>query len=64
MKAKEEGLKRQPMFVKDFLQGGVAASIPKTAVAPLERVKILLQTQNANIKVTTGRVTLYKGVLD
>lgn len=30
-------------FVKDFLAGGVAAAISKTAVAPIERVKLLLQ---------------------
>ena len=64
MKAKEGQIKRQPAFIKDFFLGGIAASISKTAVAPLERVKILLQTQNANIKVTTGRATLYKGILD
>lgn len=30
-------------FAKDFLTGGVAAAISKTAVAPIERVKLLLQ---------------------
>lgn len=30
-------------FAKDFLAGGVAAAISKTAVAPIERVKLLLQ---------------------
>lgn len=30
-------------FLKDFLAGGVAAAISKTAVAPIERVKLLLQ---------------------
>lgn len=30
-------------FMKDFLAGGVAAAISKTAVAPIERVKLLLQ---------------------
>ncbi|KAL7979507.1 hypothetical protein Chor_004665 [Crotalus horridus] len=32
-------------FLKDFLAGGVAAAISKTAVAPIERVKLLLQEQ-------------------
>ena len=31
-------------FVRDFLIGGVSAAISKTAVAPIERVKLLLQT--------------------
>lgn len=30
-------------FAKDFLAGGIAAAISKTAVAPIERVKLLLQ---------------------
>ena len=32
-------------FMKDFLAGGVAAAISKTAVAPIERVKLLLQVK-------------------
>jgi solute carrier family 25 (adenine nucleotide translocator) protein 4/5/6/31 len=31
-------------FVVDFLVGGISAAISKTAVAPIERVKLLLQT--------------------
>lgn len=33
-------------FMKDFLAGGIAAAISKTAVAPIERVKLLLQVNN------------------
>lgn len=32
-------------FIKDFLAGGIAAAISKTAVAPIERVKLLLQVR-------------------
>lgn len=32
-------------FMKDFLAGGIAAAISKTAVAPIERVKLLLQVK-------------------
>lgn len=32
-------------FLKDFLAGGIAAAISKTAVAPIERVKLLLQVR-------------------
>lgn len=32
-------------FAKDFLAGGIAAAISKTAVAPIERVKLLLQVK-------------------
>jgi solute carrier family 25 (adenine nucleotide translocator) protein 4/5/6/31 len=31
------------VFIKDFLRGGVVAAVSKTAVAPIERVKLLLQ---------------------
>ncbi|KAK2114954.1 hypothetical protein P7K49_005579 [Saguinus oedipus] len=34
-------------FLKDFLAGGVAAAVSKTAVAPIERVKLLLQGAGA-----------------
>ena len=34
-------------FAKDFLAGGVAAAISKTTVAPIERVKLLLQVGKA-----------------
>lgn len=35
-------------FVVDFLMGGVTAAISKTLIAPIERVKLLLQTQHVN----------------
>ena len=35
-------------FLVDCFLGGVAGSISKTVAAPLERVKLLLQTQDAN----------------
>jgi len=37
-------------FSKDFIMGGAAAIISKTAVAPIERVKLLLQNQSEMIK--------------
>lgn len=32
-------------FAKDFLTAGIAAAVSETAVAPIERVKLLLQVQ-------------------
>lgn len=43
-------------FVKDLLAGGTAGAISKTAVAPIERVKLLLQTQDSNPKIKSGEV--------
>uniref|UniRef100_A0A671R9X6 ADP/ATP translocase n=1 Tax=Sinocyclocheilus anshuiensis TaxID=1608454 RepID=A0A671R9X6_9TELE len=45
-----------------FLAGGVAAAISKTAVAPIERVKLLLQVQHASRQITVE--TQYKGIMD
>ncbi|XP_015419384.1 PREDICTED: ADP/ATP translocase 2-like [Myotis davidii] len=49
-------------FAKDFLAGGVAAAIFKTAVAPIERVKLLLQVQHASKQITADKQ--YKGITD
>jgi len=49
-------LKRNPYrdFGVDFLLGGIAAAISKTAAAPIERVKLLIQNQDEMIK--SGRL--------
>ena len=39
---------KEANFLLDFALGGVAAVISKTLVAPIERVKLLLQTQHVN----------------
>lgn len=49
-------------FAKDFLAGGVAAAISKTAVAPIERVKLLLQVQHASKQISKDQQ--YKGMVD
>ncbi|NP_001083023.2 uncharacterized protein LOC100038774 [Danio rerio] len=49
-------------FAKDFLAGGVAAAVSETAVAPIERVKLLLQVQHASKQITTDKQ--YKGIVD
>jgi len=43
-----------PAFVVDFLMGGVSAAVSKTAAAPIERVKLLIQNQDEMLK--TGRL--------
>ncbi|KAH9394589.1 PREDICTED: ADP,ATP carrier protein-like [Rhagoletis zephyria] len=49
-------------FAKDFLAGGISAAISKTAVAPIERVKLLLQVQHASKQITEDQ--RYKGIID
>jgi len=49
-------------FVQDFLAGGIAAAISKTAVAPIERVKLLLQVQHTSKQITKDQQ--YKGMVD
>ncbi|XP_027355553.1 mitochondrial carrier protein CoAc1 [Abrus precatorius] len=39
-----------PVYVKELIAGGFAGALSKTAVAPLERVKILWQTRTAGFQ--------------
>lgn len=39
-----------PLFAKELIAGGVAGGVAKSAVAPLERVKILFQTRREEYK--------------
>jgi len=49
-------------FGQDFLAGGIAAAISKTAVAPIERVKLLLQVQATSKQIAVDQQ--YKGMVD
>lgn len=49
-------------FAKDFLAGGISAAVSKTAVAPIERVKLLLQVQAASKQIAADQQ--YKGIVD
>jgi len=48
----------------DLALGGVSGGIVKTAMSPIERVKILMQTMDSNPKVISGEVERYKGIGD
>uniref|UniRef100_A0A0K2TV63 ADP/ATP translocase n=1 Tax=Lepeophtheirus salmonis TaxID=72036 RepID=A0A0K2TV63_LEPSM len=49
-------------FVLDLVAGGVSAAISKTIVAPLERIKILLQIQDASKYIPKDQ--RYTGLVD
>jgi len=56
------GLGDPVAFAKDFAAGGISAAISKTAVAPIERVKLLLQVQHISKQI--AKENQYKGMVD
>lgn len=57
------GDKKKLGFLENFMLSGVAAAVSKTAAAPIERVKLLVQNQDEMIR--QGRLAEpYKGVVD
>jgi len=63
--AEQKGGKQNSVynFAIDFLMGGVSAAVSKTAAAPIERVKLLIQNQDEMLK--SGRLASpYKGIAD
>ncbi|KAG9326607.1 hypothetical protein KVV02_006118 [Mortierella alpina] len=63
MAATEPRKRDAKSFFYDFLMGGVAGGISKTAAAPIERVKLLLQNQDEMLK--SGRLSHpYRGITD
>ncbi|KAL6347747.1 hypothetical protein AAG906_026276 [Vitis piasezkii] len=55
--------KVQKVFMIDFLMGGVSIVVSKSAAAPIERVKLLIQNRDEIIK-SAMLSELYKGITD
>ena len=51
-------------LAQDLMLGGFVGAIAKTAMAPVERVKLLLQTMDSNPDIISGKVKRYDGVMD
>ena len=63
---KQEKVKKSgaQQLMSDIFIGGSIGAIAKTAMAPVERVKLLLQTMDSNPDVISGKVQPYKGIGD
>merc|ERR1711977_476527 len=51
-------------FLVDFLAGGVSGAVAKTCTAPIERVKLIIQTQDANPRIMSGEIPRYTGIVN
>jgi len=51
-------------LASDLIIGGSIGAIAKTVMAPVERIKLLLQTMDSNPDVISGKVQPYKGIGD
>jgi len=51
-------------FLINFTLGGVSGAIAKTCTAPIERVKLIIQTQDANPRIKSGEVPRYTGIVN
>lgn len=51
-------------FIMDFAAGGISGAVAKTATAPIERVKLIIQTQDSNPLIRSGEVKRYTGIVN
>jgi len=51
-------------FLADFAAGGISGAVAKTGTAPIERVKLIIQTQDANPRIKSGEVPRYTGIIN
>jgi len=60
-KAKKSKLEQ---LTSDLLIGGSIGAVAKTVMSPVERVKLLMQTQDSNPDIISGKVARYSSVFD
>ncbi|OVA08167.1 Mitochondrial carrier protein [Macleaya cordata] len=63
-KTRSRSLKWLGNFQKDLIAGAVMGGMVHTIVAPIERAKLLLQTQESNLAIVNGRNKRFKGMFD
>merc|ERR1719159_1943423 len=62
--SKPKQKKAESNFLVDFAAGGVSGAIAKTCTAPIERVKLIIQTQDSNPLIRSGEVPRYTGIMN
>lgn len=63
-KKEQKGQSKVQQLLTDLVIGGSIGAVSKTVMAPVERVKLLMQTQESNPEVIAGRVKPYSGIMD
>jgi len=63
-KPKKEERGKFEQLMSDLLIGGSIGAVSKTVMAPVERVKLLMQTQDSNPDVLSGKVKRYSSIGD
>lgn len=64
MSAPKQEKSKAEQLLTDLFIGGAVGAVSKTIMAPVERIKLLLQTMDSNPDIVSGKVEPYKGVGD
>jgi len=64
MGADKKNRSKLEQFLSDLAVGGISGAVAKSLMAPVERVKILMQTQDSNPKILSGEEKRYSSMVD